>query len=76
MAGFLSRRRSNAWAATPTSSRADAAATLARFAGGVPRTVGQLAHLALAAAAGDGLEQVDAATVERAWRELVPPWQP
>jgi len=49
---------------------ADAAATVARFAGGVPRTVGQLAQLALAAAAGDGLDRVDAATVERAWREL------
>jgi len=51
---------------------ADAAATLARFAGGVPRTVARLAHLALAAAAGDGLEHIDAATVERAWRELTP----
>ena len=49
---------------------ADAAATLARFTGGVPRTVSQLAQLALAAAAGDGLDRVDAATVERAWREL------
>jgi len=49
---------------------ADAAATLARFAGGVPRTVSQLAQLTLAAAAGDGLDRVDAATVERAWREL------
>ena len=48
----------------------DAAATLARFAGGVPRTVSHLAQLSLAAAAGDGLERVDAATVERAWREL------
>ena len=51
---------------------AEAASTVARFAGGVPRTVSRLAHLALAAAAGDGLEQVDAATVERAWRELAP----
>jgi general secretion pathway protein A len=51
---------------------AEAAATVARFAGGVPRTVARLAHLALAAAAGDGLGQVDAATVERAWRELSP----
>ena len=49
---------------------ADAAATLARFAGGVPRKVSQLAQLTLAAAAGDGLDRVDAATVERAWREL------
>jgi type II secretory pathway predicted ATPase ExeA len=49
-----------------------AAATIARFAGGVPRTVCQLARLALVAAAGDGLEQIDAATVERVWRELAP----
>jgi len=49
---------------------AEAAATLARFAGGVPRRVSQLAQLSLAAAAGDGLDRVDAATVERAWREL------
>ena len=47
-----------------------AAATLARFSGGVPRTVSQLAQLALAAAAGDGLDKIDSATVERAWREL------
>ena len=48
----------------------EAAATLARFAAGVPRSVSHLAQLALAAAAGDGLDRVDAATVERAWREL------
>jgi hypothetical protein len=36
----------------------------------VPRTVCQLAQLSLAAAAGDGLDRVDAATVERTWREL------
>jgi hypothetical protein len=51
---------------------AEAAATLARFTGGVPRAVGRLARLALAAADGDAAEQVDAATVERAWRELFP----
>ncbi|NBW95407.1 MAG: hypothetical protein EBR28_01420 [Planctomycetia bacterium] len=51
---------------------ADASETIARFSGGVPRVVVRLAHLALAAAAGDGLTQVDAATVERAWRELAP----
>jgi type II secretory pathway predicted ATPase ExeA len=50
----------------------EAAATLARFAGGVPRMVGRLARLALAAAAGDGCGRVDAGTVERAWRELAP----
>lgn len=71
VAGFLARALARAGgradAFTP-----EAAATLARFSGGVPRTVARLAHLALAAAAGDGLEQVDAATVERAWRELEP----
>ncbi len=50
----------------------EATATLARFTGGVPRTVARLAHLALAAAAGDHLDRVDAATIERAWRELAP----
>ena len=52
----------------------EAVATLARFAGGVPRTVVTLARLALVAAAGDAAEQVDAATVERVWRELAPTW--
>jgi type II secretory pathway predicted ATPase ExeA len=46
--------------------------TLARFAAGVPRTACHLARLAAVAAAGEGLERVEAATVERAWRELVP----
>jgi type II secretory pathway predicted ATPase ExeA len=50
----------------------EAAATLARFAAGVPRDACRLGRLALAAAAGDGVERVDAATVERVWRELVP----
>lgn len=48
----------------------EAAATIARFARGIPRTVVQLAQLSLAAAAGDGLDRVDGATVERVWREL------
>lgn len=48
----------------------DAAMTLARLSGGVPRTVCQIAGLSIAAAAGDGLDAVDAGTVERAWREL------
>jgi type II secretory pathway predicted ATPase ExeA len=50
----------------------EAGATLARFAGGAPRVVTQLAQLSLVAAAGDGLDKVDAATVERTWRELAP----
>lgn len=47
--------------------------TMARFSAGLPRQVVRLARLALAAAAGDGLATVDAATIERAWRELMPP---
>ena len=49
-----------------------AVATLARFSQGVPRVVCRLARLSAAAAAGEALAQVDAATVERAWRELMP----
>jgi general secretion pathway protein A len=52
---------------------AAAAATIQRFATGVPAVVRRLAHLALAAADSGGLEQVDAATVEAVWRELSPP---
>ncbi len=37
---------------------------------GIPRRVSQLADLALAAGAGSELDQIDAATVEAAWREL------
>jgi type II secretory pathway predicted ATPase ExeA len=51
---------------------ADAIATISRFSGGTPRVVCQLAHLALAAAAGDDLDRVDAAVIERVWRELAP----
>lgn len=71
VAGFLARALKRAGGRADIFTP-DAAATLARFAAGVPRTVARLAHLALAAAAGDGLEQIDAATVERAWRELEP----
>ena len=46
--------------------------TLARFTGGVPRIVCRLASLAVVAAAGDGIDTIDAATIERAWRELAP----
>lgn len=49
-----------------------AVATLARFAAGVPRVICRLASLAAVAAAGDGLATIDAATIERAWRELAP----
>lgn len=49
-----------------------AVATLARFSGGRPRLVCRLAHFALAAAAGDGLSVIDAATIERAWLVLNP----
>ncbi|MFM8578906.1 MAG: ExeA family protein [Planctomycetaceae bacterium] len=44
--------------------------TLARLAGGVPRLVVKLAGLSLVAAAGEGLNVVDSARVEKAWREL------
>lgn len=50
----------------------DAVGTITRFAGGSPRLVSQLAQLAIAAAAGDDLERVDAAVIERVWRELTP----
>ena len=69
VAGFLAQAIARV-GGDPEIFPAEAAATLARFAGGVPRTVSHLAQLALAAAAGDGLDRVDAATVERAWREL------
>jgi type II secretory pathway predicted ATPase ExeA len=69
VAGFLSQSLARV-GGNPGIFPAEAASTLARFAGGVPRTVSQLAQLSLAAAAGDGLDRVDAATVERAWREL------
>jgi type II secretory pathway predicted ATPase ExeA len=49
-----------------------AVATLARFSQGVPRVACRLARLSATAAVGEGLERVDAATVERAWRELMP----
>lgn len=50
----------------------EAIATLARFTGGVPGPVCRLARLAVVAASADGLERVDAGTIERAWRELAP----
>lgn len=49
---------------------ADAIGTITRFARGVPRKVSHLAHLATVAAAGEGLERIDASVVERVWREL------
>ncbi|MFM7207199.1 MAG: hypothetical protein ACKO4T_11100 [Planctomycetaceae bacterium] len=58
--------------ADPESFSEAAIATLARFAGGVPRVACRLARLAAVAAAGEELDRVEAATVERAWRELVP----
>ena len=67
--GFLAQSLSRV-GGDPAIFPAEATATLARFAAGVPRSVSQLAQLSLAAAAGDGLDRVDAATVERAWREL------
>ncbi len=51
---------------------AAAAATIQRFATGVPEVIRRLAHLSLAAADAGGLDCVDAATVEHVWRELSP----
>lgn len=50
---------------TPT-----AAATMLRFALGVPQVVSRLAELALAAAEVEGLDQIDPAVIEEVWREL------
>jgi len=49
-----------------------AVATLGRFTGGVPGLVRQVASLALVAALAEDSDTVDAAVVERVWRELVP----
>ena len=54
----------------------EAAATLARFAVGVPRTVIRLASLAVAAARADESRTITAATVEQVWRELAPEGRP
>ncbi len=66
-----------AWALARTGRPADlfspsAAATLTRLASGVPRTICQLARLAVVAADAEGLSQLDPLTVERVWRELMP----
>jgi len=71
VAGFLAQATSRAGIASGLFSSA-AAETLARFAGGVPRIVCRLASLAVVAAAGDGIDTIDAATIERVWRELAP----
>lgn len=52
---------------------AAAAETIERFARGVPRDVRRLAHLATAAAIGEGLTSIDAGMIEQVWRELAPP---
>lgn len=52
---------------------AAAAATICRFAGGVPEVVRRLAHLALAAADAEGRDRVEPVMVEQVWRELSPP---
>lgn len=49
-----------------------AAATMQRFATGVPAVIRRLSHLALAAADAEGLEVIEAATIEAVWRELLP----
>jgi len=67
LAAELDRAGADAATFTP-----EAVTTLARFACGTPRVVVQLARLAHAAATGDGVDRVDAAMVERVWRELAP----
>ena len=71
VAGFIagSLRRAGG---SPDLFSADAIGTITRFAGGVPRTVCQLAHLATVAGAGEGRTQIDAAVIESVWRELAP----
>lgn len=49
-----------------------ATATLTRLTSGVPRQICQLARLAVVAAAAETRSPIDAASVERVWRELVP----
>ena len=53
-----------------------AAQTIQRFARGTRRDVRRLAHLAVAAALGQGLATIDPATIEQVWRELAPPDAP
>jgi len=50
-----------------------AAATLLRFAVGVPQVVSHLAELSLAAAEAEGLSRIESAIVEEVWRELASP---
>jgi len=50
-----------------------AAATMQRFAGGVPEVIRRLAQLTLAAADAEGMARVEAVTIEAVWRELSPP---
>ncbi len=71
VAGFLAQATSRAGLAPDWFSPA-AVETLTRFAGGAPRIVCRLASLAVVAACGDGLDTIDAATIERVWRELAP----
>lgn len=49
-----------------------AAATIRRFAAGVPAVIRRLATLSLAAAEAEGLQTVEAAMIEEIWRELAP----
>jgi len=71
VAGFIDRSLSRVGAGGDLFSP-DAIGTITRFSGGSPRIVCQLAHLAIAAAAGDDLPRVDAAVIEGVWRELAP----
>jgi len=72
VADYLAAGLARAGAAAELFSPA-AAATIRRFAEGVPEVIRRLAHLAVAAAAAEGLTVIEAATIEEVWRELSPP---
>ncbi len=69
VSAFIARSLARVGAAADGFS-ADAIGTIARFARGVPRQVAHLAHLATVAAAGEGLDRIDASVIESVWREL------
>ena len=75
VAAFVAAVRESSSGAVPAFTP-EAAATLARFAAGVPRTICQLARLAVVAVADGAGDAVTAETIERVWRELSPAVSP
>ncbi|MFM1903960.1 MAG: hypothetical protein RLZZ440_1860 [Planctomycetota bacterium] len=75
VAGYLGRELERAGLSGELFTPA-AAQTIQRFARGSRRDVRRLAHLAVAAAVGQGLTSIDPATIEQVWRELAPPDAP